>query len=379
KITAETGIKFNITINTREEIKRKLKNGEGDILFNSSKTLERENLYYYLPTFKDKFTPLDKIPTSNTWVSINKNQPELFSIICKVKSSFTDEEIRKSLIKQRPIFYKTLLQNDERVLNFKKTHNSIVVLLPESKDMLPLFYKNKTGYSGYIIDRLNELSFVIGLPLVYSRSEDDNYDIRAVDSNSFLSIKSNMYIPYYKISIALFSRSSDNFVDSYKDTNNKKVGFIAREDLKPDSLKYIPKNMKYIRYTNCSSALKGILKGEIDYLYGDFKIVSMAIANDYLERDIKVSGFLGGSETIGFRIKEDVDLYEILSLIFPNQLVESSILQSELKITKRLNLDYKYFLLIFCIFTSVIGGLFYFLKKAIIASKKEQRIAKALV
>ncbi|MGL4910158.1 MAG: HD domain-containing phosphohydrolase [Cetobacterium sp.] len=378
KISAETGLEFNITMNSREKLQILMKNGEGDILFNSTKNPEREN-YYYISIFNNKYASEEKVQISNYWMSVNKNLPELYSILMKSKNLFKTVDLRESFKKQRPIYYKILLKDDIRLLNLRKNYTNIKVLLPESRDMLPLFYKTSKGYSGYIIDRLNELAFVIGIPLVFTKDFNEKYHIKAIDSSVFLKNNPSTYIPYYKTSIAIFSSSNENFIDSSKETFNQKIGYISTEELKPDIKKYAPKFKKYISYEDSDKALKAILKGEIDYLYGDFKITSMAIGNRYLNNSIKVSGFIGGEDTMGFGIIEDIDLFQIFNIIFPHQLVESSALESELKISKQLNPNYKYLLLTSIILISIIGILGYFLKRTITASNKEKRIARALV
>ncbi|MGL5962550.1 MAG: transporter substrate-binding domain-containing protein, partial [Cetobacterium sp.] len=326
-----------------------------------------------------KFTPLEQIPASSLWMAVNKKLPELHSIIYKYKENFTTNEINTSLKKERPIFYKMLLKDNSKLKILKKRYKVIKVLLPSDENVLPLFYKTNTGYSGYIVDRLNELSFLIGVPIVYTKNPDDDYDIKAIDSNVFFKNESSMYIPYYPIGMAVFSNISENFIDSSKETNNKKVGFISPDDFKPQLLKHLPKFRSYKTYLNIDEALEGLLKNEIDYLYGDFKIISMAISNKYLENYIKVSGFIGGNQTIGFGIKEDVELLQIFDKIFPNHLAEINILQTELKVSKKLNPDYKYLLMASSILAFIIAMLFYFLKKATAASEKEKRITRALV
>ncbi|MGL4987816.1 MAG: transporter substrate-binding domain-containing protein, partial [Cetobacterium sp.] len=458
KISLETGLQFNIKIGTREELQNLLNRGEGDILFNPSKTYLREQNYFFVPTLntyslgiyskkntfidvdslsqyrlgilpktsdkilmndffpdldnlipiendghfgfkyldnetidgligkssndvlkKYKFTPLQDIPASSLWMTVNKKLPELHSIIHKYKENFTNKEIRTSLKKQRPNFYKMLLKDNPKLENLKKRYKSIKVLVPPNQDMLPLFYRTHTGYCGYIVDRLNELSFLIGVPIVYTTNPLDDYDIKAIDSNVFLKNNSSMYIPYYRIGTAIFSNIAENFIDSSKETHNKKVGLVSPNDFKPQLLKYIPKFKSYKTYRSTDEALDALLKKEIDYLYGDFKITSMAVANRYLETSIKVSGFIDGNQTIGFGVKDDIELLQIFDKIFPSHLAESNILQTELKVLKKLNPDYKYLLMVSSILIFIIGMLSYFLKKATAASEKEKRITRALV
>ncbi|MGL4977638.1 MAG: HD domain-containing phosphohydrolase [Cetobacterium sp.] len=379
KITNETGLKFNIRVQSLYEIRTILKRGIGEIVFNSTITPERERTYYYISTLKNKYIPESDIPASSYWMSINKKEPDLHSIIKKFKESFRTNELRSSFKKERPLYYKMLLKDDKRLLNLQKKYNFIKVLLPPSGDMLPLFYKTNRGYNGYVIDRLKELAFILDVPLIYTRNQNDTYDIKAIDSDVFINKNSTLYIPYYQIGVAIFSNIDHNFIDSSKEILNQKVGFVASDDLNPELLKYIPKFQKYIMYRDSDKALKGILKGEIDYLYGDFKILSMAIENRYLSNRIKVSGFLGGSETIGFNINNDSELFQIFKIIFPTQLVETSILEGDLKISRKLNPDYKYFLIVSSILLGIIALLLYLLKKVRIAELKEKRITRALV
>ncbi|MGL5981861.1 MAG: HD domain-containing phosphohydrolase [Cetobacterium sp.] len=325
-----------------------------------------------------KFTPLNQIPASNLWMAVNKKLPELHSIVYKYKENFTNEEIRASLKKERPLFYKMLLNDNQILKNLKKRYKVIKVLIPSSENVLPLFYKTNTGYKGYIVDRLNELSFLIEVPIIFTQNPDD-YDIKAIDSNVFLNNDFSMYIPYYSIHTAVFSRISEDFIDSSKEIHNKKVGFVSPDNLRPKFLKYLPAFKTSKIYEDTSTSLNGILNNEIDYLYGDFKIISMAISNKYLENHIKVSGFIGGNQTIGFKIKEDTELLQIFDKIFPNHLAEINILQTELKVLKKLNPDYKYLLMVSSVLLSIIAMLFYFLKKATAASEKEKRITRALV
>ncbi|MGL4672322.1 HD domain-containing phosphohydrolase [Cetobacterium sp.] len=458
KVSDETGLKFEFKSIDRNNILKLLKNGDGDIIFNPSKTTSREGKYFFLPTlmnysvgvytkknkkiditnlkkykvavanststrsslaeyyphlnnftqlsnednfgfeyldnnrfdavigksnsdvFKEyHFTPLKNIPIINLWLAINKSSPILYSIISKYKEDFKSGEIQKSLKKERPIFYETFLGDNPILANLKKKYSSITVLIPKDNVMLPLFYKSNGEYDGYITDRLDELSLLIGVPIKYTENPDDDYDIKAVHSNVFLNSKSNFYIPYYEIEMAIFSKISENFIGSYIDTANKNVGFISPEVLSKDLFKNSPKFESYKVYKTTDDGLNAILKNEINYLYGDFKITSMAISNRYLENNIKVSGFLNKKETIGFSIKNDPELYEIFEKFFPDSLSENNLLQKELQISKRLHLNYKYVSILFSFFLIIILILFYSLKSVTISSEKEKRIARALV
>lgn len=346
-----------------------LENGEVNIVIGKSSN----------DVFKTyNFIPLNRIPSSQLWMVINKKYPLLDSIIKKFILDFSESNVVKSLKNERLIFYKQLLKNDSITTNLKNKYKSFKVLVPENSNLLPLLYKAKSAYNGYIIDRLNELSYLTDIPINYIQDPKADYDIKAIDTNIFNN-PSNFFIPYYESQLAAFSLTNSNFVNAYSDIRNKKIGFISTESLDQNIIKNITNSNSFRFFENTKSALIALINQEIDYLYGDFKIVSMAISNEYLEDKIKVAGFFNKITPIGFGVKEDPDLATFIDKLFPSHLSESRILYSELVIPKRLLPNYKYFIIMFSISLTIILILFYFLKKAIIATKKERLITRALV
>lgn len=458
-ITNQTGLNFNFKSLEKSEMQDILNNGKGDVIFNASKSKEREKHYSFLPTLNSytlglysksdtiidfqnldkykvglipttsdfilldkfypdlknkaisindkenfgfwalesglvdavvgkssndilknyRFTPFENIPSTHLWMAINKEEPILESIISKFKVEFTTKYVANILKNERPIFYKQLLSKELIIKRVQRRYSSLKVFIPEAKGMLPLFYKTKSGYKGYVIDRLEELSKLTELPIVYTQNPNDDYDIKAIDSKLFENNSNAYFIPYYKVQVAAFSNRNQNFLDTYQSAENKKVGIISFEKINPYFLNFLPNFKFYKIYPDTDSALDAILKNEIDYVYADFKIMSMAIGNRYLDDKVQVAGFLGNSPKIGFGIKKDPDLAKLVDKIFPNHLAEIQILQTELTVPKRLSPNYQYLLFVFSSMSLLIATLFYLLRKATIASKKEKRITKALV
>lgn len=457
QLEQKTGLKFKIQDSSKEEMKKLLINGNGDILFNVAKIPQRERLYFFLPTYntynvglfikKGKvinlnnlnnlniahiegtsdsilvknfypnlknlisvqdngnfgfsslnregidaligkssndvfknydFIPLNNIPPSQLWMVVNQKHPILKGIIEKFNIDFSENHVVKSLKKERLIFYKQLLKDDAIIKTLKKTYTNFKVLVPNTNDVAPLFYNSKDGYKGYIIDRLNELSHLTDIPINYIKNSEENYDIKAIDTKVFDSSE-KIFIPYYASQLAAFSLTNNNFVDSYSDIKNKKIGLLSYEKLNEDEIKNLTNTNTFRVFKNTKSALLSLINKEIDYLYGDFKIVSMSISNEYLDNKIKVAGFFNKITPIGFGVNKDPDLAKFIDKLFPSHLSESKILYSELVIPKKLSPNYKYFLIMFFISATIIMILFYFLRKAIIASKKERLIARALV
>ncbi|MGL5622761.1 HD domain-containing phosphohydrolase, partial [Cetobacterium sp.] len=324
------------------------------------------------------FTPLKNIPSSQLWLVVNKNYPILKDIIEKFQIDFSEKYVVESLKKERLTFYKQLLKNDPLIDKLKDRYKQLKVLLPINKEVIPLLYISRGTYQGYVIDRLKELSYLTDIPISYTQDSKASYDIKAINTDLF-NIQNKFFIPYYESQLAAFSLTDNNFVDSYSDIKNKKIGFISSEELNKNIIKKIvtPNNFNFFKSTK--SALKALINKKIDYLYGDFKIISMAISNEHLESDIKVSGFFNKITPIGFGVKDDSDLAEFIDKLFPSHLSESRILYSELVIPKNLSPNYKYFIIMFSISSIIILILFYFLRKATIASKKERLITRALV
>ncbi|MGL4633196.1 MAG: HD domain-containing phosphohydrolase [Cetobacterium sp.] len=324
------------------------------------------------------FTPLKNIPSSQLWLVVNKNYPILKDIIEKFQIDFSEKYVVESLKKERLTFYKQLLKNDPLIDKLKDRYKQLKVLLPINKEVIPLLYISRGTYQGYVIDRLKELSYLTDIPISYTQDSKASYDIKAINTDLF-NIQNKFFIPYYESQLAAFSLTDNNFVDSYSDIKNKKIGFISSEELNKNIIKKIvtPNNFNFFKSTKL--ALKALINKKIDYLYGDFKIISMAISNEHLESDIKVSGFFNKITPIGFGVKDDSDLAEFIDKLFPSHLSESRILYSELVIPKNLSPNYKYFIIMFSISSIIILILFYFLRKATIASKKERLITRALV
>ncbi|MGL5670712.1 MAG: HD domain-containing phosphohydrolase, partial [Cetobacterium sp.] len=321
---------------------------------------------------------LKNIPSSQLWLVVNKNYPILKDIIEKFQIDFSEKYVVESLKKERLTFYKQLLKNDPLIDKLKDRYKQLKVLLPINKEVIPLLYISRGTYQGYVIDRLKELSYLTDIPISYTQDSKASYDIKAINTDLF-NIQNKFFIPYYESQLAAFSLTDNNFVDSYSDIKNKKIGFISSEELNKNIIKKIvtPNNFNFFKSTK--SALKALINKKIDYLYGDFKIISMAISNEHLESDIKVSGFFNKITPIGFGVKDDSDLAEFIDKLFPSHLSESRILYSELVIPKNLSPNYKYFIIMFSISSIIILILFYFLRKATIASKKERLITRALV
>lgn len=324
------------------------------------------------------FTPLNNIPSSQLWMVVNKKYPVLKDIIEKFRVDFSETDIVESLKKERLVFYKQLLKNSPLIDKLKKKYTSLKVLMPSDKEIFPLIYTSKGTYQGYIVDRLKELSYLTDIPINYTQDPKDYYDIKAIDAQIF-DASDKFFIPYYESQLAAFSLTNNNFVDSYSDIKNKKIGFISFEKVNENAIKNITTSNSFKFFETTKSALKALINKDINYLYGDFKILSMAISNEYLESDIKVAGFFNRVTPIGFGVKNDLDLSNFIDKLFPSHLSESRILYSELVIPKKLSLNYKYLIIMFSVSTTIILILFYFLRKAVIATKKERLITKALV
>ena len=280
------------------------------------------------------FTPLENIPSSQLWLVVNKKYPLLTNIIEKFQVDFSEKYVVDSLKRERLVFYKQLLKNDPLIDKLKKKYKSFKVLMPINNEIVPLLYVSKGSYQGYVIDRLKELSYLTDIPINYTQDPNDNYDIKAIDTPVF-NMTNKFFIPYYESQLAAFSLTNNNFVNSYADIKNKNIGFISSEEINENTIKKITTSNNFKFFKNTKSALKALVDKDIDYLYGDFKTVSMAISNEYLENEIKVAGFFNRITPIGFGVKNDSDLAKFIDKLFPSHLSESRILYSELVVPKK--------------------------------------------
>lgn len=351
--------------NTYEEGFSLLENEKIDVLI--VKDIDDNNYKYYHYEFK-------KIPAEYLKIGVLKSEPELASIISKLLAEFKNENIKNEIIKKvRYDFYKKETSRKDFYKNIKNNYSELIVLIPDH-DVYPFFYKRGGLFSGYTIDRLEEFSKILNIPIKYTYSDDEQYDIRILDSEAGNNEK---YLSaYYEADTAVFTNKKNQFLNSINEIKGERVGVISiRSDLENTGFLL---NNKIVKYSNIEVALNDLANKKIDYFLGDYKITSLEINLNLLDDKIYLAYLSDIKNKVGFGTN-DKNLYDFFNNILPKTSLEKDII-NRVFIKPNINfLDYKLAgtILIISLFFIIILITLY--RQAIKNSEKYKQILEALI
>lgn len=322
---------------------------------------------YYHHTF-------DRIPPEYLKIAVSKNDDILNAVIHKILNSFYERDLGNQIVKKvRNDFYKNFFENKKYYEDIKKDYSKLVVLIPD-QNIYPFFYKNNSLTSGYIIDRLEEFSEITGIPIEYTYDKNEIYDLKVFDSENLNNDR--YFSAYYNVDTAIFTNKKNEFLNSIYDIKSEKVGLISvREALKGSSF---VKNNKIIKYLNIDHALNDLANKEIDYYLGDYKITSLKIKSNALEKQISLAYLSDFKDRLGFSM-DDENLYKFFDNIIPKTVIEKEVIN---KVFIKPNIsfkDYKLAMLILTISSFFIVVLTCLCIQSRKNSKKYKQILEALV
>lgn len=330
-----------VFVNSYEEGFKELQSKNIDILV--SKTIDDYSNKYYHYDFTN-------IPKSYLQIAINKNAPELESIVKNIIQSFYKENLGEKIVPvARESYLKYFFKDKDFFNDIKREYSKLKVLIP-NHNIYPFFYKNNGLYSGYAINRLEEFSNITSIPIEYTHNANSDYDIRIVDSEA--SSNELFIAPYYNANTAVFSNQENYFIDSLDQIKDSKIGVISiRNSLK--NTPFITTNHNtIIRYHELSKALKDLANGKIDYFMGDYRITTLEINALGLENKIHLSHVNEAVNRIGFGMN-DQNLYKFFNSIVPTTSLEQDVIN---KIFIKPDLEFKDYKLTIAV--STVSGLF---------------------
>ena len=351
----------------------------------AGKHLQLGNIKYllgrdvFLENVKDpnlKFLPLNKIRSVENYLAINKKYNYLASIVSKYMSEYEAVNLMDDLKLERVKYYKEILENDEDLQYIKSHYKKIVVEMPNKKRILPLYRKEENEYIGYLPEQMKDLQHITDIPIeMVSSDKKPKYNIRIIDS-LFFKDKPEIFIPYYKVKNAIFVKIGSEFLENESQLKNKKEGIVYLREIDPDVKNYKEKTI----YKNIKEALNALIRGEIDCLIGDFKLVSIEVSNMHLRNKIKVSGFLEDEIFLGYGLySKDESLARILKKITPSYYSEYQILSKSLVEEEILDFDYKMIIFLTGISTIIIGTIYLSLLKTKRSMVKMEKLNRNIV
>lgn len=324
---------------------------------------------YYQYNFKD-------IPKSYLQVAVNKNSPQLESIVKKILESFFKENLGEKIVPTVRIEYlKHFLKNKDFFIEIKNNYSKLKVLIP-NQDIYPFFYKKDGLYSGYVINRLEEFSKITNIPVEYTYDSMANYDLRAIDSEA--SNNEIFMSPYYNANTSVFSNQENHFLDSLDQIKNSKIGVISiRSSLKNTSF-ITSNNNIIIKYSSLCKALKDLANNKIDYFIGDYRVTTLEINSLELNHDLYLSYINQTINKIGFGTNNK-NLYTFFNSTIPNIYLEEDII-NKIFIKPDLNFkDYKFTIIVSTMSSLFIIFLIFLYKKTKRISNNYKEILNALV
>lgn len=344
----------------------KLKKGEIDLLLGKSKD------FIVVDT---EISVMEKIVDMNNSLAINRKYPELYSIFEKTLPVFEEKQFSQSFANQRNLFIAQKLKDTTLLKEVKERYSKIVVELPDSDDLLPLYYFKDGKFQGYLSIILKDMSLITGIPIEIARSSSpEKKHIRAIDFSS----GSDLSIPYYKSELAVAGKRGSRYIKSFDDLKNNSVGVVLNNSTKNISVR---EQLDFIPFSETGDALLALKKGEVDYVVGDFVFLDSKIENMHLGNDLKFLGILGNFQhNLAFTFQEeDRILYNLFSLLFPKDISEFSTFRDLLISPQIINFNYYYLGMGALFLLGIFGVVLLFLKNNINHRKKAENLNNAMI
>lgn len=328
----------------------------------------------YIKEPHEKFIDIPDIDREYYYMGIHKSSPELIGIVEKYMEKVQKESLQNMISKNKIDFYKQVFEGDPKVEKLRKQYSKLVVLLPADKLMMP-FYQEKNGkYTGYIPQKYEDIGKIIGIPLEFVHLPDNPidkipfYNIKAI---SFFSTPGYIeQMPYYNTIRVVLGDIGSDYITDKRDLKDSKVGIKKSVGL---DISDYPKGKEFSTY---EEGLKKLIRGEFDYLIGEYRIISNLMSELHLREKFKIIGIFPERFKIVSEIHEsEKDLIEIIEKITIDHLSESQIMKRTLDrgAVSSVNIQ-KYEILFFLIFfTFAVLGYFY--RISLIAKReKEQQL-----
>lgn len=346
------------------------------------KKMESEEIDYvlgktdHLRAVNYHFHELQKIKRVYYNMAVAKEFPEFYSVLKKYHEEFRKDRLEESIKRNKVDFYKGMIKNDPDYLKVKEKYTSLKILLQEEKYLLPLYYEKAGKFEGYIPDHYKTIGEILELPIEFIRVTDGGnipeFHIRAISSME--SPEFQQLYPYYTVRNIIMGRADGDYLIDFSDFEKYKVG--AKD------IQIIPQILreKTINIHSYDTAIDGLLRGEIDYLIGDFRILSEIVRNRYLRTQLNIVGDIPGNYEIYPEISlEHRELIRIMEKISKPYVGEGYILRKSINKPIVLNPNYKKVGVILFSFLSVMGIFLYLLRKFKREAEHRERMMNSLI
>lgn len=247
-------------------------------------------------------------------------------------------------------------------------------MLSEEKYHMPFYYYSKGEYHGYIPEFYRSIGKILNLPVQFIRKGDpeknqEDYHIKAMDVKIFKGQWDSH--KFYRGKIALVGKQGSDYIQEKHELKNYRVA------VKEPNLMISENNLKTDSY---EKSIQEVAKGKIDYLMGDFRVLSNLMSNFYLGNKVKIAGYLPEELYFTSTIKEgNEELSRLMMKIGKPFLGERHVLENALKKSTIISPDYGKNL--FFISVILIVSLFfsYHIKRMKIEEIKRENMMNSLI
>ena len=155
------------------------------------------------------------------YIGVRKDKNELFQKIKKELNclSKNPENILKLNIKNRENYFQYVYDNLSNYEKVKSKYDSIKVLVP-NKDFLPYYKEKMFKKIGIIPYLMEDIENFLEIPIEYVFSEEEEWDIKAVDFSQDIKTMSR---EYFRTKILGINHIYDSKITEYKQLENLKI------------------------------------------------------------------------------------------------------------------------------------------------------------
>lgn len=354
-----------IEVSSIEEGFKKLYSGEIDYFIGKSEYLRATDKYV---------ASLSKIDKEYFSFAVRKNYPELFSIIEKETKQYSGEKLIKSIRSHRVKYFKEAIKDDPDHDAVKKRYHSLKVMLSEEKYYMPFYYYSKGEYYGYIPEFYRSIGKILDLPVQFIRREDsiknpEDYHIKAMDIKLFKGQWD--FHKFYRGNVAIVGRQESDYILEKHELKNYKVA-VKKSDL--------IKSENSVETDSYEKSIQDVAKGKIDYLVGDFRVLSSLMSNFHLGNKIKIAGYFPAEFYITSTINEgNEELSRLMVKIGKPFLGERHVLENDLKKSTIISPDYGKTLFFITVTLGISLFFFFHIKKMKVEEIKRERMMNSLI
>lgn len=219
------------------------------------------------------------------YIGVRKDRDDLFQ---KLKSelnllSKNNQEILEINIKNRANYFKYIYDDLSNYEEIRKKYKTIKVLVP-SKDFIPYYKKKLFKEIGIVPYLMENIEKFLDIPVEYVYSEEEEWDIEAVD---FSRNNETMSREYFRTQIVAINHIYDSKITDYKQLDHLKI--IKLQDM---NLSTVLKKINYqelIEVKTLDEAFQLLKEDKGDLILGPYFLLSHYLYSNNYAEEFKIS------------------------------------------------------------------------------------------